>query len=231
MFRRAPFLLACGLMLACTGGHPREPVGLRQDEVLVEHDSARSETHYTVAARDCTISWEVYESETNRGVIRHRSDCGLTLAEQAPLIARVLHRVMETRNEAAQFRTLSWGRLYPDGARDTTMPVRLAMAAKGSAGWDAVRGVPRGGDVNGWVRKLSNDALIYKELCPIFLESGLEIRLLTIEKVLVSPAGRLPFFQKLREGGAQSMDRLPFDYQAWFSVRPTSKTQAQHEAP
>jgi len=218
MLRRAAFLLACGLMLACTGGRPREAGGSRADDVLVEHDSELRDTNYTVAAGDCRISWKVYGSETNRGVIRHRSDCGLTLGEQAPLMAKVLRKVMETKGEAAQFRTLSWGRLYPDGARDATLAVRLALAAKRSAEWDAARGAPRGGDINGWVRKLANDALIYKELRPIFREVGLEIRLASVEKVLVLPAGGLPFFERLREGGAQAKDKLPFDCQAWFSV-------------
>jgi hypothetical protein len=220
MLRRAPLLLACGLILACTGGRPREAAGPRQDDVLVEYDSALRDTSYTVVAGDCRISWKVYESETSRGVIRHRADCGLTLGAQAPLIAKVLRKAMESKAEAAQFRTLSWGRLYPDGARDATLAVRLALAAKHSPEWDAARGVPRGGDINGWVRKLANDALIYEELRPVFREVGLEIRLASVEKVLILPAGKLPFFDKLREGGAQAKDKLPFDCQTWFSVSP-----------
>ena len=218
MLRRAPLLLACGLMLACTGGRPREAAGPRPDEVRVEYDSALRETNYTVVAGDCRISWTVYGSETNRGVIRHRSDCGLTLGAQAPLLAKLLRKVLESKAEAAQFRTLSWGRLYPDGARDATLAVRLALAAKRSAEWDAARGAPRGGDINGWVRKLANDALIYEELRHVFREVGLEIRLAGVEKVLVLEAGKLPFFEKLREGGAQVSDKLPFDCQTWFSV-------------
>ena len=181
MLRGALLLLACGLMLACTGGRPPEAGGVHKDDVRVEYDSELRDTNYTVVAGDCRLSWKVYGSETNRGVIQHRPDCGLTLGEQAPLIAKVLRRVMESKAEAAQFRTLSWGRLYPDGARDATLSVRLALAAKRSAEWDAARGAPRGGDINGWVRKLANDALIYEELRPVFREVGLEIRLAGVE--------------------------------------------------
>ncbi len=220
MFRQTLLLAACGLMLACTGERPPAAGGLRAGGVLVEHHAELRETNYTAVAGDCKISWTVYGSEANRGVARHRSDCGLTLGEQAPLIAKVLRKVMDTKGEAAQVRTLSWGRLYPDGARDATMAVRLALAAKRSAEWDAARGAPRGGDINGWVRKLANDAVIYQELRPIFRESGLEIRLATVEKVLVQQAKLLPFFERLREGGARAGDKLPFDCQAWFSVRP-----------
>ena len=225
MLRRAPVLLACGLMLACTGGRPQEAGGWREDDVLVERRSELQETNYTVTAGDCRIAWTVYESEANHGAIRHRSDCGLTLAEQAPLIGKLLRKVkvMETKVEAAQLRTLSWGRLCPDGARDATMAVRLALAAKHSAEWDAVRGAPRGDDINGWVRKLANENSIYGELRAVFLESGLEIRLATVEKVLVQQAELLPFFERLREGGAQARDKLPFDCQAWFSLRRQAK--------
>jgi hypothetical protein len=188
--------------------------------VIVEQRAEVPETDYTLVLGDCRITWTVFHTETNRGVIRHRSDCGLALAAQAPLIAKVLRKVMDTDPEAPCFRTLAWGRLCPDGARDVTMPVRLALAAKRSAEWDAAKGAPRGGDVNGWVRKLANEARIYQELRQVFKQSGLDLRLSAVEKVLVLPAGRLPFFDKLREGGAGANDKLPFDCQAWFSVRP-----------
>jgi hypothetical protein len=206
-------------MVACTGGLPPEAVRSQEDNILVEYDSELRITKYTVAAGDCRITWEVYGSEANRGVIQQRSDCGFTLGEQAPLMAKVLRKVMQSKG-AAEFRTLSWGRLYPDGARDATMAVRLALAAKRSAEWDTARGAPRGGNINNGVRKLANDALIYEELRPVFREAGLEIRLASVEKVLVLPAGTLPFFEKLREGGAQARDKLPFDCQTWFSVSP-----------
>ena len=220
MLRQVALLLAGGIILTCSGRRPPEPGGLPEEDVRVEYTSALRETDYKIAAGGCRISWTVYGSEANRGVIRHRSDCELSLGQQAPLIAKVLRKVLETKDAVAQFRTLSWGRLYPDGARDATMAVRLAVAAKRSAGWDAARGRPRGGDVNGCVRTLINDALIYEELRPVFREAGLEICLTTVEKVLVSPAEELPFFERLREGGARAEDRLPFDCQAWFSVRP-----------
>lgn len=220
MLRQTLFLLACGLTLACTGGRPLEAGGSRQDTVVVKRDPELKETAYTISAGDCRISWTVYGSEVNRGVVRHCSDCGLTLGEQAPLIGKVLRKVMESGTDAAGFRTLSWGRLYPDGARDATLSVRLALAAKRSADWDLVRGTPRGGDINSWVRKLANEAFIYEELRPIFQESGLEIHLVAVEKVLVQKARLLPFFERLREAGTRPEDKVPFDCQAWFSVRP-----------
>jgi len=81
------------------------------------------------------------------------------------------------------------------------------------------------------VRKLANEALIYAELLPVFSQSGLEIKLTSVEKVLVLPAGRLPFFEKLREGGVRAPDRVPFDCQTWFSVRPSGGVRREEKGP
>ncbi len=194
---RTPFLLLCAPVLACSGARGQEEAAT-----------------FTVRSGDCSISWQILPSENNRVTVQHRADCGLPPAERAPLIAELLRKV------PAPFQTLSWGRLCPDGARDVTMPVRLALAARHSPGWDARRGVPRAGDPNGFVRKLANDTLIYGELQRVFAAAGLELRLAAVEKVLVLRARELPFFDRLRAGGARPSDRLPFDCQAWFSVRP-----------
>jgi hypothetical protein len=216
-------VLAAGVLIACTGGRAPEGRGARADEVAVKHDAQSRETDYTIASEDCRITWTVFQTEANRGVIRHRADCALALPEQAPLIAKVLRRVLGADAEAAGFRTLMWGRLYPDGARDVTLAMRLALAAKRSPEWDAVQGAPRSGDINRWVRKLANEASIYEELRPVFREAGLEINLTGVEMVLVEPAGRLKFFEALREAGVRADDKVPFDCQAWFSVRTASQ--------
>jgi hypothetical protein len=205
---------AIGALLACFAAWGAG------DEVTVEHRPDLGETRYSIAAEACRIWWTVYATELNRGVIHQRAACGLPLAEQVPLISKLLHRVIESDAEAARFRTLSWGRLYPDPPRDSTLAARLALAAKRSAQWDPVRGVSKTGDVNGFIRQLAQEASIYEELRPLFRASGLEIRLAAVEKVLVLPAGRLDFFATLRAAGVQTRDKVPFDCIAWFSITP-----------
>jgi len=185
----------------------------------VERDTAPGEIRYGTAQGNCRITWTVHTTELNRDVIRHRADCDLPPAEQVRLLARLLRKVMESGTDWSQFRTLSWGRIYPDGPQDSTMAARLALAAKDSADWDAVRGVPRSGDVNGFVRRLANDRTIYPELRALFREYGRDIELASVEKVLVLPAGSLAFFERLQKGGALAADKLPFDCQAWFAIR------------
>ena len=193
-------LLACWACISCaqTGG-----------EVKVQRDPALRETTYSIEQGSCRINWTTFETDLNRGVILHRPTCELPLAQQTPLISRLLHEVLK----AGELRTLSWGRLFPDGVRDTTMSARLALAAKRSPAWDAVKGKPRTGDINGFVRKLANDARIYEELRPVFEQAGFSVDLTSVEKVLVMPAGQLPFFERLRGEGVRPSDRVPFDCQ------------------
>jgi hypothetical protein len=206
-------------MLACATGEAPQAVVRQEDEVTVERDAAIGEIRYGTAKGKCRITWTLHTAEINRNVIRHRAECELPPAEQVLLIARLLRRMMESGTDPEQIRTLSWGRIYPDGPRDSTMAVRLALAAIGSAGWDAAKGVPRDGDVNGFVRQLAIDEMIYPELRALFREFGLAAELASVEKVLVLPAGQLPFFDRLQKRGAHAGDKLPFDFQAWFSIR------------
>ena len=212
-------------MVTCGAGRQFQPLALGQEEVRVGQNR-EGETDYRIDVENCTITWSVSSSEPNRGVIDQHSDCALSLGEQAPLIAKLLGKVLETR-EAGQFHTLSWGRLYPygnAGKPDATMAVRLALAAKRSPQWDSAKGRRRNGevDVNGWVRTLANDAAIYKELQPVFAKAGLELRLSSVEKVLIFRAGEMPFFEMLRKSGVRASDLLPFDCLMWFSVEPES---------
>jgi hypothetical protein len=219
IWRRAAIVFAAGTLVACSGGRAPRAGTAAEDAAVVSNDPESLETDYTIAAGDCRITWTVFRTEANRGVIRHRADCGLPLAGQAPLIRQVLRKILRTDAAAAEFRALMWGRLYPDGAREATMAARLALAAKRSPEWDAAKGAPRDGDPNGCVRKLANEAMIYRELQPVFAQAGLEIRLTSVEKVLVEEAARLAFFRDLRAAGARPGDKLPFDCQVWFSVR------------
>jgi hypothetical protein len=186
----------------------------------MQRDETIGETTYSIsAAPDCRIGWTIRDSELNRAVISHRASCGLSLEEQAPLLGQLLARILRDHPEPGRFQTIHWGRILPDGARDTTMAARLAVAAKRSPKWDAARGAPREGGINSMARELANEAGIYRELIPVFRKKTLSIRLSSVEKVLVIPAGELRFFESLEKEGAGREDRLPFDFQAWFAIR------------
>jgi hypothetical protein len=196
-----------------------EPVRPAAAVVEVVEDDAAREARYTITSGDCRITWTVFRTPVNLGVIRHHAVCGLDLRDQAPLIEKVLARVMESDAAAGKFRTLMWGRLYPDDAKESTLSARLAVAAMRSDDWDASRGRPNRGEINAWTRKTMEGAHVYEELKPVFAARGLEIRLGSVEKVLVQQAGKLDFFRELSGAGVGVADRVPFDCQTWFSVK------------
>jgi hypothetical protein len=207
-------LVALGIVASCGAGRApaplEEPARVKAVEV-VDDDVAR-ETRYMITSGDCRITWTVFKTAVNAGVIRHHADCRLGLGEQALLIGTLIERV-------GPFRTLMWGRLYPDDARDSTMAARLAVAAVRSRSWDAVRGRPRAGEINSWTRRTMEEADVYAELKPVFAAKGMEIRLASLEKVLVQQAGKLDFFGELSGRGVSVADKVPFDCQTWFTVK------------
>lgn len=207
-----PVLQMLSMSPCATAQEPREPpVGIETGK--------HGETHYTVDRNGCRFTWTVFDGELNRGVVRHRSDCAFPISGHEPSIAALLKQVLRHKDGAWEFHTLNWGRLFGDGARDSTMAERLALAALSSDGWNRSTGRPRGGDINRWVKALGESAAIHVELRSLFRNMGLRLEIASVEKVLVLEAGQLPFFPRLSAAGARPSDKLPFDCQIWFSVR------------
>jgi hypothetical protein len=152
----------------------------------------------------------------NLGVIRHRSDCALDLAGQAPLIGTLLAKVKSSEPAAKQFRTLMWGRIYPDHAREATLAQRIAVAAKRAPDWNVATGQPRAGGREAWVARALEEGKLYEELRGVFQEQGLRLRVASVEKALVGEAANLPFFEELKAQGVGSKDKVPFDVSCGF---------------
>ena len=184
----------------------------------VEDDAEANETRYSVEQGDCRIVWIVFKGSLNLGVIRHRPDCALGLAGQAPLLRKLLRKVLASDSTAEQFRTLMWGRMYPDNAREATLAVRVAVAAKRAADWDVAKGQPEKGGREAWVARALEEGKLYEELRVVFAEEGLDLRVASTEKALVGEARKLPFYEELAAAGVGETDRVPFDVQLWFRV-------------
>ena len=72
-------------------------------------------------------------------------------------------------------------------------------------------GKPKGGDINGWVRKLGRDSDIAAELMQGFAGAVLQLEIASVDKVLVDRAGRLPFYEILSRQAVRPNDKVPFD--------------------
>jgi hypothetical protein len=185
--------------------------------VTIEHDSQWNATIYKISSRDCTIEWVARNTEP--GVIKYTAECAAPLAEQVPLLEKICGEFLSKDKNAQAFRTLFWGRLEPDnqnGSRELSL--RLALAAHKSPGWDARRGKPKNGDINGFVKDIANREMIYPELKELFARLHKNITFSCAEKVLVQKAEKLPFFDRLKQQGVKAADKLPFDCMTWFSI-------------
>jgi hypothetical protein len=168
---------------------------------------------YTLQDGSCRIALETFTSDLNRHVLHYRPSCPLPFAELAPRLALLFRHLLDHDPQPARFTTLFWGRLHPDAAHDPTLARRLALAALASPDWNPSSGQPRSGHANPFIRDLANQTLLYRELHDAFLAQNYEIRLSSVEKVLVLPARQLPFLQR------NTPARLPFDAMTWFSLR------------
>jgi hypothetical protein len=129
-------------------------------------------------------------------------------------------RGAENPSRVQALRTLHWGRILPDGAADDTLALRIALAAWRSADWNAKTGRPRSGDINAFVLALARSGRIFREFEGAFGALGLTVEPAAVEKVLVSPAGVLPFADALAKSGVRAGDTVPWDAQLWLSIRP-----------
>ncbi|MCE5263890.1 MAG: hypothetical protein LLG97_10190 [Deltaproteobacteria bacterium] len=211
------------MVCSAAAGHAAEPdaLSLRSAEmassVTVEESAQWNATIYSISGEGCTIQWIARHSEI--GVIKHWSRCTASLSGQLPLLEKLCTEFFSRDKNAALFRTLFWGRLDPENRNGShELSLRLALAAYRSPGWDRKRGKPKSGDVNGFIRDIANSNMIYPELQELFGRWQRGISFSAAEKVLIAEAGKLPFYELLKERGVKAADRLPFDCAAWFRV-------------
>jgi hypothetical protein len=194
------------------GGHP-------QPASSVSSTSDRRGTTYSTAEGPCRVTWVVATEGIDRGFVAHRPDCPWPPAGQARLIGRILDAIGREPAVFQSLRTLGWGRLHPDGAQDATFPTRLAVAALRTPAWDGRAGRPVSGDINGFVKHLANEAGVFGEIQSVFAARGLTVAVTSVEKVLTSRTGDLPYLSALVREGASPSARVPWDAQVWFSIR------------
>jgi hypothetical protein len=193
-------------------------------EVTVEYSVLNQATIYTASSGDCSITWIAYNAGPNQGVIKHSPRCDAPLALQFSLLMKICKVFFSSDKDARAFRTLFWGGFEAEEKpASQEMPFRLALAAYRSPGWDVKKGTPKKGDINGFIKNLANGETIYPELKELFRGFDRHITLAVVEKVRVLEAGKLPFYDQLKQQGVKATDRLPFDCMAWFSLSALSR--------
>lgn len=190
-------------------------------EVEVTRRTEYQDSSYCLTLDTCRLCWQTQQSPINQGIVQSRTRCTKSLLDQMDGLRAVLTTIVHRDPDGASLHTLFWGRLAPDPPQDDLqMAMRLALAAFQSDRWDRKRGRPVQGESVYWVRDLANSAMIYPELQKLFNSFGRRITVASVEKVLVLPAGQMPFFERLKAHGVKKGDKLPYDCLTWFSISP-----------
>lgn len=219
------FLLICLAAAIAHAGQDLSPPDHEKDvsPVSIEYSVLNKATNYTASRGDCSITWIAYNGGPNLGVIKHSPRCDAPLALQVSLLTKICTALFSHDKDAGAFRTLFWGGLEAERRpASQELPLRLALAAYRSPGWDVRKGIPKNRDINGFIKKLANEVPIYPELQELFRPFNRQITLAAVEKVRVLEAYKLPFYSRLKQQGVKATDRLPFDCMAWFSLSPYS---------
>lgn len=199
------------------------PINAQTVPISVHVRPELSQTDYCLAEDLCRICWSTHQTPLNENVLQHRGDCDRALDLQAPLWDHLLSYILAHDPARGRIDTLFWGRLVSEkDPNRLEMAYRLSLAASRSSDWNANTGGPRKDGLNAFVRHLANSANIYPELKKLFAGHGLSLIVNGVEKVMVLPANRLPYYDRLKNKGVAPKEKLPFDCLIWFKIESTT---------
>ncbi len=185
-------------------------------QVIIESNPEYKERYYSINNGSCEFKWEVFLTEINKGIIGNRTSCYTSLQDQVNILSELLQAVLDDKKGSGPYHTLFWRRLYiaeSNAAND--MAMRLALAASESPKWDSEKGQ----FLEGYsIVDLANDTMIYQELFDVFNKAGLNLKIVSVEKVLVARADKITFLSNLNDYGIKPEDKLPYDCMVWFSI-------------
>jgi hypothetical protein len=174
----------------------------------------KSDYAFVVETKGCRIQWNAVEMKEQEGEKRHlgvRRDCPIAFSEQVSLHRAILKEIF-SQWPVGEFDTISWGN-FGDPA-DWSWNIPIAIASYRSKEYRDYRvNYPktRFWNLNGIFVKLANETKSYRDLQLLIQEFGADIELLSVEKVLTSPAKEIPFYPDLRDHNISAKTRLIYD--------------------
>ncbi|HLF98716.1 MAG TPA: hypothetical protein VI457_16365 [Methylococcaceae bacterium] len=178
-------------------------------DVTRTDDPHWSGRRYASREGNCRIEVLQYTSGINRGTLKNFSECSLPWAERRETLRAVLRAIQQDDPDFAFSRHLFWGTV---AERDPEASCRLAQAAAASPRWDAHTGRVRSKNDNLVVRRLLQEADVYRELREIYADLGYRLEVGGIEKVGVMEGKRLAC------AGLKQRAKLPFDALIGFRI-------------
>jgi hypothetical protein len=173
----------------------------------------KSDYAFVAEFEGCRIQWNATESNQagSKKYLSAIRNCSLPFKQQLPIHRAILKEIF-AKWPASDFDSISWGRFAGDSDHAWSMPVAIASASsKEYRDYRMHYPNSRTLNINTLFVKLANETDAYHELRLLFMELGATIELSAVEKVFVSTARDLPFFDILNKHGISSGARLMYD--------------------
>ncbi|MEM7356577.1 MAG: hypothetical protein AAF657_37520 [Acidobacteriota bacterium] len=179
----------------------------------------------SVEIEGCTIRWHLAEAQDGTWHLVVRSECDLPFDDQLPILRAILQEVSKVR-PVAQFEHLSW----PGFGSSTAWQVPIAVASTRSADYQEYRrNAPHTRiSPNRIYVDLARQTEAYRGWQQLFADFGVEIELISVEKVFTRKAGDLPFHAVLAEKGVAADERVIYEAGLYdFEIRPLAAASGQ----
>ena len=159
-----------------------------------------SDVAYSVKDGDCLIRYNAIQLKTdNKRILKVYRQCDKSFEDQADYHEDILARINKDI-PIASFDTVSWGGFrYKD---DYSWVIPIALAAERSATYQDYRlhyPIARVNDINQIFVEVANESRAYQPLANLFEDYNVTLTLDAVEKVFATQAGKLPFYDDLRE--------------------------------
>jgi hypothetical protein len=184
--------------------------------VSIKRNEKSQNTSYAITDSIESLILNVSKNDLNKSVIKYMYKGTRALSLQLPKLDGLFYSVFNDDENDYDFSTIAWGRLSDGFRREFTLSKRLVLSAKKSPDWDTKSGIPVSGYKNDFVKSLKDEFSI--ELAPLLKKYNYEIIALSVEKVLVGPAGKLEFWDEIKSQVGPE-DKVPYDCQLWFIIR------------
>jgi len=176
------------------------------------NDSGATASVQATAA--CTAS--LYWPRSSPQGLQYRNECQPELAPNLQTLAGLVAALFP-EGLPAQVKQLNAGRLvmtWPD------FGVRMALAARDTPHWDAEKARRNNRFATSFVKEATGRKPIFGELDELFGKHGRSVSLVSVEKVLIGKPDMTPVEARLLQAGVRKDERLPFDAQVWFELKP-----------
>ena len=191
------------LLLLLAGIAWNSPLSAYEVNVQADANAAAdqlSDVAYSIQDDECLIRYNAIQLKTdNKRMLKVYRQCDKSFEDQAGYHEDILARINKDI-PVASFDTVSWGGFRYKN--DYSWETLIALAADRSATYQDYRlhyPIARVNDINKIFVEVTNESRAYQPLANLFIDYHVTLTLDAVEKVFATQAGKLPFYEDLKD--------------------------------